>query len=136
VRRRYRIAGAAWLFIGLQLLAGAGGPLGVELCVADDGHTSIELAHAELPCAGDVRRHHSPARTVDAVDLERHPCRDVPLLESRSHTGSSENRLPPATSTALRAPPPCGLGPTWSTTDHRRAFPPTLDAIRTVVLVI
>ena len=45
---------------------------------------SFELAHSE-PCTREVRRHHPGQRQFEANELEHHPCRDIPLLESRSY---------------------------------------------------
>ena len=74
------------------LLVGLEVPAGLALCVADDGHAAIELAHAEQPCTSHLLRHHPevPALGLAASDLDGHPCRDIPLLEC------SARREPPA----------------------------------------
>lgn len=58
--------------LALVLIAGA--PV---LCVADDGHMTIESPEG-APCRRDFDLHHGPAGEPEA-DLAAHGCRDVPL---------------------------------------------------------
>ena len=134
-----QIARVAWIFIGLQLLVGLNGPFGIGLCVAEDGHTTLELRHADTRCGVDARRHHSEVEVLDAAEFERHPCRDIPLLESRPCSRTAETRLvPPAAAVFPVGPPSLARGPdeVVLTADHDGAPPLTLDSIRSVILVI
>ena len=75
---------ALWLSLILQLALSLQPSIGLTLCVADDGHMSFELAHSE-PCTRELRRHHPDRRQFEVDELAHHPCRDIPLLESRSY---------------------------------------------------
>jgi hypothetical protein len=70
-------------------------PVGLSLCIAEDGHSTIELAHAAVPCTSHFQRHHPGATEVEANHLDEHACRDVVVLEvaarrdAPSHGGAS-----------------------------------------------
>jgi len=137
--QRRQIAKVAWIFIGLQLLVGLNGPFGIDLCVAEDGHTTVELTHADTQCGVDAWRHHSEVEVLDSSELERHPCRDVPLLQSRPCTRTADARLlPPATAVFSVAPPalPQGPGQASLISDHDDAPPRALNSIRSIILII
>lgn len=137
--QRRQIARVAWIFIGLQLLVGLNGPFGIGLCVAEDGHTTIELTHADTQCGADARRHHSDMEVLDSSEFERHPCRDVPLLQSRPCTRAADARLVPPAAAALPVVPPClpqGSVQVSHIADHDSAPPLTLNSIRSIVLII
>lgn len=109
----------------IVLLAGLELPTGLSVCVAEDGHATIEVAHAELPCTSHLRRHH-PDGAVEASHLGEHPCRDLPFLGESARRDASGSRLvvadvaaistvalllPAAWQTVARlpsAPPRCG----------------------------
>ena len=56
--RSTRRASIALLASLLQLIAGVESAMGLSLCIAEDGHASLELAHADETCALEVERHH------------------------------------------------------------------------------
>jgi len=58
----------------LALVLTAGAPV---LCVADDGHMTIESPEL-TPCRRDFDLHHGPTGDRES-DLAAHGCRDVPL---------------------------------------------------------
>jgi hypothetical protein len=76
----------------IVLLAGLELPAGLSICVAEDGHATIEVAHAELPCTSHLERHH-PDDAVEANHLGAHPCRDLPFLETSVRRDASSSRL-------------------------------------------
>lgn len=67
---------AAWL----QILTGIGVERGFALCIAEDGHAAIEVAHLEESCATEVDRHRGPT-AAGLGELDRHPCTDVALSQ-------------------------------------------------------
>jgi hypothetical protein len=121
----------------IVLLAGLELPAGLSVCVADDGHATIELAHAELPCTSHVRRHH-PDSVVEANHLGEHPCRDLPFLGASARRDAPSSRLvlaegAPAQAAALPVP-------TAWTIDARLSSPSTPHGSsgprRSIVLLI
>lgn len=76
--QRLRIA-AAFLTLMLQGVAGVAYPAGVVLCVADDGHVSVETVHEIVRCTADWERHHP--NTPAASDVGAHPCTDTFLSQ-------------------------------------------------------
>jgi len=137
--QRRQIARVAWIFIGLQLLVGWNGPFDIDLCVAEDGHATIELPHADTPCGVDAQRHHADVEVLDPAEFERHPCRDVPLLQSRPCTRTADARLVPPGTAALPATPPSqpqSLVQASLSVDHDVAPPLTLNAIRSIILIV
>jgi hypothetical protein len=75
---------ALTLIVLLQLCVSGQPALGLTLCLADDGHASLELSHAESPCVREARRHHPGEPVLAADELTHHPCRDIPILENHS----------------------------------------------------
>lgn len=135
---RRRLCRTARLLLVLQLLSGIA-PAGLNLCVADDGHTTLEFSHAELPCLRDLERHH-PGQTAFAPhEFEQHACEDVPLLENRPCRISDVVRLgpPPVASAA-----PCVAAPAASslagcvTTSGGPPLELASRALSTVILLI
>lgn len=103
---RHTIARATigWFAVFLQLLVSAETPYGLNLCVAEDGHATLEFSHVEPSCAQDSLRHHPDQRVIDAQDLARHPCKDVPLLGAAEYVKASQRDIPLPLLTALSAP--------------------------------
>lgn len=84
---------ATWLALSLSLSASVATSLGLSLCVAKDGHASLELSHADTPCTLEVERHHPDEAAFDAHELSHHPCEDRPLVQCASWMASSQKRL-------------------------------------------
>ncbi len=84
--------------LGLTLAVSAGGASADwTLCVGDDGHTTLELAHAGSDCLTEDRRHHPKRSAPDMGGPSHHGCRDVPLVEGDSgHVSSQRQALAPA----------------------------------------
>ena len=122
----------------LLLAMGVQGPFGLTLCLADDGHAILELAHGAAPCASEVRRHHPDAETLAEHEFARHPCRDVPLLERASYRTADAASLPTQYSVA-RIYPVTDLGSVRTLLAERFAAtgPPkmTMRSIRSVVFL-
>lgn len=104
VTQRCRKSRALWLSLALQLALSLQPSFGLTLCLADDGHATFELSHAELPCTNDLRRHHPGEQRYDADELEHHSCRDIPILETRSYRPS--NVAPPLVPPLVLGAPP------------------------------
>jgi hypothetical protein len=107
MKRRPTVAVLVFLLAALEL------PAGLSLCIAADGHSTIELAHAASPCTSHFQRHHPGAATVEANHLDDHTCRDVPLLEGSarrdapsSHSVSAEAHALIHSACAIGARPP------------------------------
>ena len=101
--KRGHLRRAAKLLVLLQLVVGLA-PSGFSLCVAADGHTALELSHAELPCLRHIARHHPGEKVLDANEFARHPCEDVPLLETGPYRATDNIRLTPPTVPVALAP--------------------------------
>lgn len=83
--RATRTATVGWLLLSLQLVA-ASASAGRVLCLAADGHVSVEIAHGGA-CTQESARHHrheAPATTL-ARDCNEHPCADIVLGQPTSH---------------------------------------------------
>ncbi len=136
-------AALGWLAILLQLIVSVEVSFGLNLCVAEDGHTTLEFGHSELPCVQDSLRHHPDDEAIDAHELTRHPCQDLPLLGALTYVKrdtQSDRHLPVLS--ALSAPVQTSA-PTLS----RLALPPkaveasffreqTAHFLRTVILLV
>jgi hypothetical protein len=129
-----------WLCAAIQLVASIQPALGLNLCVADDGHTTFELAHAEPGCAEELRRHHPDADTFDGDELAPHSCRDVSIVERRLHRLLASHQIDVLAAVALVPPsvtdgclPPVRGAARGSV---RRAITPVPDLLRSVVLVV
>ena len=101
--KRGHLQRAAKLLVVLQLVVGLA-PSGFNLCVAADGHTALELSHAEMPCVRDIERHHPGEEVFGAQEFARHPCEDVPLLEIRPYRATDNVRFAPPTVRVFLAP--------------------------------
>ena len=106
MKRRPTVGALVFLLVALEL------PAGLSLCIADDGHSTIELAHAASPCTSHFQRHHPGAGAVEANHLDDHPCRDIPLLEASIRREASSCRAANAEARAMtRAPWAMGARP-------------------------
>ncbi len=121
-------------------MLGLGAPFGLNLCIAVDGHTTIEAAHAARDCSSEVRRHHPEIEGHDAHEAAHHPCKDVNLLELSVYTDASRSQLnpPPVTPVILARTEANTLssnGASWMEAER-----PPADvlgrALRSVVLLI
>ena len=92
-RSRTKRAAVGCLALLLQLAAGFEAPLDLNLCIAEDGHTVLELAHAEGACIREVERHHREWEALDFGGIAHHPCRDLNLSSSECGPASSEPRI-------------------------------------------
>jgi len=138
MKRRHLPRSLVALLVAQLLLSVA--PGGLNLCIAADGHAAVEFSHDDEPCLQDAQRHHPEEAAVAPRELERHPCRDVPLLETDPYRTPDPAPLVsarPIVCTALpeslsslrrRSPPRCALVPLPAERIAR--------ALRTVVLVI
>lgn len=126
--------GIVLLGLLLQLIASAGPS--VALCVAEDGHTALEVAHVEPHCLTDYRRHHSDSDKVS--DFDQHACTDIVV---------SQIPLPSAhfsqLNAALSSAGICVSGivflpaaVSWLLLDAPVERDPHLPALRTVVLTV
>jgi len=131
---------ALWLCAVLQLLTSVQPALGLSLCLADDGHSTFERAHAQVGCLEEIRRHHPEADAVDDGELARHACRDVSITERRLHRASTSHGLGlPAVAVLVAR---WGMAPhvARSDRDAHRGGPPVQDSLsallRSVVLLV
>lgn len=111
--------------------------MGLSLCIAQDGHTSLELAHAEDTCALEVERHHPGLDEIGAEEFAEHPCRDLNLQMSECVPGSTEPEIVPL----VAANVPMGSDTSDEPPDRLHAWKTTHDppgALRyhTIVLLI
>jgi hypothetical protein len=129
-----------WLCAVVQLVASVQPALGLRLCVADDGHTTVELAHAGPECPEEIRRHHPDAGAFSGDELAPHSCRDVSIVESRLHRLVVSHRSDGPAAVALGAssfasPRASGAHPVGRVSAPRPNTP-TPDLLRSVVLVV
>ncbi len=140
MRRRRPIGGSLLPVLLLGLALAAEPRAGLTFCIAADGHAAVELAHAAAPCTRDARRHHGETGRLDARDLSRHPCRDVPLLRADAALAPSAEvsiaaaPAPMATLAFVARPPAPRPGPRRAT--ERARAPDASVALRTVVLLV
>ena len=113
---------------------------GLVLCMAEDGHATLELAHPESDCVGDAQRHHPDERSFAADELKRHPCVDVALPASQSYRApkapscsTASLSFLPAVPFAVSNPAVVSL-PTRSESASLRGRPQSL--LRSVILVV
>jgi hypothetical protein len=101
---------AAILCSLLPLSAGGVGSVDWNLCVADDGHATLEISHGDSDCWTEVRRHHSGPQAFRSSELDHHTCTDIPIVEGRAGHASTQRIavavvvVSPATP-AMDAPP-------------------------------
>lgn len=129
--------GIVLLGLMLQLIASAGPS--VALCVAGDGHTALEVAHAQPYCLTDYCRHHSDSDEVSDIDQHR-CCTDIvmsqiPLPSAHvSHPGAALSSVSICLSGAA-IPTARSLVP-WQVVDALMERDPRLPSRRTVVLTV
>lgn len=134
ITRRASIALLASL---LQLIAGIESAMGLSLCIAEDGHTSLELAHADDTCALEVERHHPQLDEIDAEELAEHPCRDLNLHMSECGPGSTEPEIAPLVTANVLAIPDASDEPPDHLHEWKTAHdPPGALRYHTIVLLI
>ena len=92
-RSRTKRAAVGCLALLLQLAAGLEAPLDLNLCIAEDGHTVLELAHADGACIREVERHHREWEALDPEGIAHPLCRDLNLSSSECGPASSELRI-------------------------------------------
>lgn len=92
MRRRFsKFVSLALLLMGLTAVL----PQGVSLCVADDGHLAVEIAHDGADCTTDEQRHHEGEESDECSELTEHSCLDVsPSLSSTKLTSRPDLTLP------------------------------------------
>ncbi len=140
-RRNRRGRAIGWLVVAIQLLISVEAPVGLNLCIAEDGHTAIEFSHAQQPsCNRDSERHHPGEQVSDAHDVARHPCNDVPLLRATAYVTTAQPRhlLPAllALPESIQIPQTRGLeAPSLGPVEQFIA-PNATHLLRTVVLLV
>lgn len=128
--------GIVLLGVILQLITSAGPS--VALCVAEDGHTALEVAHAEPHCLTDYRRHHPDSDKVS--DFEQHRCTDIvmsqiPLPSAHfSHLNAALSSASICLSEAVF--PTATSSVPWQFVDAPVERDPRLPSLRTVVLTV
>ena len=140
--KRSRLAGlVGGLFFCLQLVTGVSASERV-LCVAADGHVTVELAHAGR-CMQAIARHHGghgDASAAMQTACDGHPCADVVLGRPVSQATSQghEKIVPAAIMTVAQMLP--GLRPALAgASAFGVAATPgetSLGARRTIVLLV
>lgn len=122
----------------LQLLGAILPGSSLVFCVAADGHTAVEVAHADGRCLTDYQRHHPHA--TDTCDFDRHACVDVVLSQqplcstaARDATAISQGPALPGARHALVLPSAAALHLNVVAT---RAVDSRLSAHRTIVLTV
>ncbi len=135
--RSTRRASIALLASLLQLIAGVESAMGLSLCIAEDGHASLELAHADETCALEVERHHPELDEIGAEELAEHPCRDLSLHMSECGPGSSEPEIAPLVAATVPADPDVSEEPPDPLHERKTARdPPGALRYHTIVLLI
>jgi hypothetical protein len=129
-----------WLCAAVQVVASIQPALGLNLCVADDGHRTFELAHAEPGCREEIRRHHPDGDIAGGDELTPHSCRDFSIVESRLHRLVLSQRSDAPAVVAFVAPS-FEVPRAWRVDPvGRRTAPPAVrpgpDLLRNVVLVV
>jgi len=112
-------------------------PVGLSLCIAEDGHSTIELAHAGAPCTSHFQHHHPDASAVEPNHLDEHPCRDVPFLAASARRDTPTSLFTAADARAVtdiaRTVAPQPSGRSW--VPARSSASPALASARSVVLL-
>lgn len=103
-------AAVAVLALVLQMVAGVGAVFDVNLCIADDGHASLEFAHTRSECRQEVARHHPDLSSIEPAEFAHHPCRDLSLAMDDCASVSAEPRIVPVGGYALAVAAPAGVG--------------------------
>jgi hypothetical protein len=91
--KRRALARLSWLCLVLQLV-GAATMFGRVLCVATDGHTAVEIAHAGA-CETEARRHHGEEPAGIAACAE-HGCTDIAFSQPALRSSHDEIAPTPA----------------------------------------
>jgi hypothetical protein len=129
-----------WLCAAMQVIASIQPALGLNLCLADDGHTTFELAHAEPGCLEEIRRHHPDGDVSAGDELTPHSCRDFSIVESRLHRLVLSQRSDGPAVVAFLAPSVEALRAGRFECVGRAPAPPAVrpgpDLLRSVVLVV
>jgi hypothetical protein len=73
------VPGVRLSLLALQLVLSAFPGADLAICIAADGHTAVEVAHAARGCRTEVERHHPGAGAT--YDLGQHPCVDIVLAQ-------------------------------------------------------
>lgn len=131
-------AGIRVLVLALQLFGGIFPSSTLVLCVAADGHTDVEVAHAGGRCLTDYQRHHP--EVTGACALDQHGCVDVilsqqPLCSTVASEGSAINQGPALPGATLELFPPTAP-PFHRNTVATRTVDSHLSARRTIVLIV
>lgn len=136
-RRRTKRAAVSCLALLLQLAAGLEAPFDLNLCIAEDGHTVLELAHADGACTQEVERHHPELEALDPEEFAHHPCRDLNFSTSECGPASAEPRIGLLASVAS-APAAGALSHAAARVSHLgdAVHPPAVLQRRTVVLLV
>jgi hypothetical protein len=122
----------ASLALALQATAALAYPAGVVLCIAEDGHVSVETAHETVRCTADWERHHPDATSTSDVDA--HPCTDTFVSQSAARsvpvgTDDAFALSMPGAAVAFRS-----ASWTGASTTRVTGPPDRLTALRSVVL--
>lgn len=81
---------AAVLCALIPFSVGGASSIDWTLCLADDGHATLELAHGDSECWTDVRRHHDGPGALETSELDHHTCNDIPIIDGREGHASSK----------------------------------------------
>lgn len=131
-------AAVAGLALVLQMVAGVGAVFDVNLCIADDGHASLEFAHSRSECRQEVARHHPDLSSIEPAEFAHHPCRDLSLATDHCATAAAEPRIVSVGGYALVVPATEAIG-LDSAMHHPDGVVPRDFAVlhrRTVVLLV
>lgn len=113
------------------------GPLrSYSVCLAPDGHWSLEASHANAACETHRQRHH-PADAVAAPELDAHPCVDLAIVPAADR-GSRDAPVAvqaPTISTAVAVAPQRLHAAVARALGGAAASPPSPALLRSVVLV-
>lgn len=126
------------LVLVLQLLGGILPGSSLVLCVAADGHTAVEVAHADGRCIADYQRHHP--EVTDACDLDQHACVDgvlsqQPLPSTVARDTNAINQGPALPDATVALFPP-SVAPLHRNTVATRTVDSRLSSHRTIVLIV
>ena len=120
--------------MALQATAALAYPAGVVLCIAEDGHVSVETVHEIVRCTADWDRHHPDATSTS--DLDAHPCIDTFVSQSAARSGQVVTVGMSAATVAVAAVSFHASAWTGAPAVRLMAPPDGLIALRSVVLRI
>ena len=118
------------------LAAAAMSPLrAFALCVAADGHWSLEPAHATPACDMHWAQHHDTERGLETADADAHPCVDVAAIGATA-CADRDVACDAVAGVGVVLPVPPGGGPRAGAPGPGVAWrpPPSAALLRTVVL--